>query len=261
MKNGYDMYIGDVRMPVTPPEIRMSINNQNRTITLINEGEVNLLKSPALTDISFTILIPQVNYSFAKQNMFVVNKSTGESSPVLIPASYYLDLFAYLKIEKIPFRWIVSRCLPNGKLLFDTNMKVSLEDYKVKESAKQGFDLEIEVSLKQYKPYTLKTISLTTPSPTAPVIVREDRDEDIPVKQLPSVGGSSGGGGGGGGSGKKKKPSSSSAGTVGALAGAVISVGIGLIAGLIVGSAKKTSASAKKTITKPSAAKKAIYLK
>lgn len=253
--NGYDMYMGNVLMPVTPSEIRLSINNQNQTITLINEGEVNLLKSAALTDVSFTLLIPQVRYPFARQTQLAINRSTGESFSALTPASFYLDLFAYLKVEKMPFRWIVSRCLPNGKLLFDTNMKVSLESYKIKEDAKQGFDLEVEIFLKQYKPYHLKTITLNTPSPTAPVIVREDRDEDIPMKQSPSVGGS----GGGGGSGKKKK-SSNIAAHVGAVA-AVVGATVAGIAGIIVASSKKTTPTAKKTIVKPSAAKKAMYQK
>ena len=243
--NGYDMYMGNVRMPVTPSEIKMSVNNQNTTITLINEGEVNLLKSPALTDIQFTLLIPQVTYPFANQTLTYTNKSTMETHTVLIPASYYLDLFDYLKSNRIPFRWIVSRYMPNKKKLFDTNIKVSLEDYTVKESAKQGFDLEVDISLKQYKPYSLKTITTTTPSPTAPVIVREDRDEDIPVKQSPAVGVDEGGGGGGG---SKKKKTNTSGIVAAAVIGAVVGGIIGVVAGLLIGSSSKSKSTSAKSL-------------
>ena len=199
------MYMGNVLMPVTPSQIKMKINSQNQTVTLMNDGEVNLLKSPGLTDVSFTLLIPQVKYPFAKQNLIAVNRTTGETVTALIPASFYLDLFQELKVNKTPFQWIVSRYLPKGKLLFDTNMKVTLEDYQINEDVRQGFDLEIDVQLKQYKPYGVKTIVLDTPSATAPVIVREDRDETIPIKTTSSGSSSSGGGGGGGGSSKEKK--------------------------------------------------------
>lgn len=187
----YDLYLGKMLMPVTPSKIQMAIDNQNKTITLINDGEINLLKTAGLTTIKFTLLIPQVSYPFARY---------GGSG--FISAETYLNYFEQLKTAKEPFQFIVSRCLPTGKLLFDTNITVSLEDYTITEEAKNGFDLEVSISLKQYKHFATKTISVEIPSPTAPIIVNENRP--IIWNPTPSTSSSSSGGGSsGGGSGKK----------------------------------------------------------
>lgn len=192
----YDLYLGKMLMPITPSKISMAINNQNKTINLINDGELNLLKSAGLTDVQFTLLIPQVSYPFARY---------GDGG--FVGASMYLDYFEQLKQAKQPFQFILSRCMPTGKALFDTNMTVSLEDYTITEEAKNGFDLQVAISLKQYKHYATKTISVEIPSPTAPIIVNEDRP--IIWNPTPSTSsGSSGGGSSGGGSSKKTSGSS-----------------------------------------------------
>jgi hypothetical protein len=187
----YDLYLGKMLMPITPSKISMAINNQNKTINLINDGELNLLKSAGLTDVQFTLLIPQVSYPFARY---------GDGK--FVGASTYLDYFEQLKQAKAPFQFILSRCMPTGKALFDTNMTVSLEDYTITEEAKNGFDLQVAISLKQYKHYATKTISVEIPSPTAPIIVNEDR----PIIWNPTLSTSSGSSGGG----SSKKTSGSS---------------------------------------------------
>lgn len=187
----YDLYLGKMLMPITPSKISMAINNQNKTINLINDGELNLLKSAGLTDVQFTLLIPQVSYPFARY---------GDGK--FVGASTYLDYFEQLKQAKAPFQFILSRCMPTGKALFDTNMTVSLEDYTITEEAKNGFDLQVAISLKQYKHYATKTISVEIPSPTAPIIVNEDR----PIIWNPTPSTSSGSSGGG----SSKKTSGSS---------------------------------------------------
>lgn len=181
----YDLYLGKMLMPITPSKIQMAIDNQNKTITLINDGEINLLKAAGLTTIKFTLLIPQVSYPFARYG--------GNG---FIGAENYLNYFEQLKTAKEPFQFIVSRCLPTGKLLFDTNITVSLEDYTITEEAKNGFDLEVSVTLKQYKHFATKTISVEIPSPTAPIIVNENRP--IIWNPTPSTSSSSGGGDSGG---------------------------------------------------------------
>ena len=55
-----------VQFPIAPSELSIGVKGRNETIDLMNEGEVNLLKSPGLTEISFKVLIPQVGkYPFA----------------------------------------------------------------------------------------------------------------------------------------------------------------------------------------------------
>ena len=147
-KNGYDFYLKKCLLPIAPEKLQVKINNANDTLTLINEGEINILKTPELTDIEFECRIPQVKYPFATY------KSGFKG------ASYFLDYFESLKVDKKPFQFIVSRTMPNGKVLFSTNMKVSMEDYKITEQAKDGFDLTVKIKLKQYREYGTKTVNI-----------------------------------------------------------------------------------------------------
>lgn len=49
---------------------------------------------------------------------------------------------------------------PGGEKLLNTNMKVSLEDYKISEDAKNGFDFKVKFNLKQYRDYGTKTVNI-----------------------------------------------------------------------------------------------------
>jgi hypothetical protein len=50
---GYDFYLDKCLLPVAPSKLSLNINNANKTLTLINEGEINTLKKAELTDIEF----------------------------------------------------------------------------------------------------------------------------------------------------------------------------------------------------------------
>ena len=148
-KSGYDFYMKKCLLPIAPPKLTVKINNANETVTLINEGEINILKKAELTDIEFECRIPQEKYPFA------VYKSGFKG------ADYFLDYFESLKTSKKPFQFIVCRKRPTGKRLFDTNIKVSMEDYKITEDAKNGFDILVKIKLKQWRDYGTKTVNIT----------------------------------------------------------------------------------------------------
>lgn len=135
-------------MPVTPDKIQIKINNANKTVKLINEGEINILKNAGLTDIEFECEIPQV------QQPYAVYKSGFKG------AGYFFDIFEELKTGKKPFQFIVCRNTPAGKKLLNTNIKVSLEDYKITEDAKNGFDFKVKFNLKQWRDYGAKTVNI-----------------------------------------------------------------------------------------------------
>ncbi len=148
-KSGYDFYLNKCLLPVAPPKLTVKINNANKTVTLINEGQINLLKKAELTDLEFECRIPQEPYPFA------VYKSGFKG------ADYFLDYFEKLKMNQKPFQFIVCRTKPTGKRLFDTNIKVSMEDYKITEDAKEGFDLMVDIKLKQWRDYGTKTVNIS----------------------------------------------------------------------------------------------------
>ena len=148
MAKGYSIFLNDVQYPIVPESIETTINNQNETINLINDDEVNVLRKAGLTDFTFDLILPQVRYPFAQY------------PDGFHKAAYYLDKIEKLKTSKKPFIYILTRSTPSGELLFDTNMKVSLEDYTIKEDASNGFDIIVTINLKQYKSYSTKILSL-----------------------------------------------------------------------------------------------------
>ncbi|MGN1481454.1 LysM peptidoglycan-binding domain-containing protein [Porcipelethomonas sp.] len=151
-KGRYDFYLSNCLLPIPPSEMQVKINNANKKVTLIDQGEINILKTAELTDIEFECIIPQVKYPFAA---YKVGSRTSFQ-----PAKYFLNYFEGLKKIRRPFQFIVSRTLPNGKVLFSTNMKVSMEDYEITEKAENGFDLTVKIKLKQYRNYGTKTIKV-----------------------------------------------------------------------------------------------------
>lgn len=146
----YFFYLGKLLLPVTPEKLQLKIKNNNKTMQLINFSEINILKSAGLTEITFDALLPNTKYPFATYK------------DGFQKASYYLEELEKLKIDMKPFQFIVTRRKPTGEVIYDTNMKVSLEDYTILEQASLGFDNKVSIKLKQYKDYSTKTIKLTT---------------------------------------------------------------------------------------------------
>ena len=90
-----------------------------------------------------------------------------------------MSTFEKLMTERTPFQFIVSRVSPSGRLLYDTNMKVSLENYTVTEDATKGPDVTVSITLKQYIDYATKTVTVTKPATTEskPTIKEEKKRE------------------------------------------------------------------------------------
>ena len=62
----YSFYFGSLLLPVTPQKLTTKIKGNNKTLTLVNEGDINFLRSPGLTEISFDVVLPMLGqYSFA----------------------------------------------------------------------------------------------------------------------------------------------------------------------------------------------------
>ena len=147
-RGGYDVYLGKCLLPVTPEKITIKINGKNKTVNLMNDGEINILKRAGLAEVEFEAEIPQVKHPYA------VYKSGFKD------AGYFLDIFESYKTRRKPFQYIVCRRTPIGKRLLNTNMKVSLEEYKITEDAKNGFDFKVSFKLKQYREYGTKTVNI-----------------------------------------------------------------------------------------------------
>ena len=137
----YRVYLFGEQMPQEPAKLTLKIKNKNVTCDLLNGDTINFLKAPGLTDISLSLCFP----------MF------GNKKP-----DYFLGLFEKFKVKKKPTQFIVTRTSPNDQLLFDSNIKVSVEDYKIVEDHKKGLDTVVDVSLQQYKDYGTRTVEVKT---------------------------------------------------------------------------------------------------
>lgn len=152
----YSIFLDGWRFPVTPSKLDVKIKGKNKTLTLVNDGEINFLKTPGLTEIdNLEAVFPTLAaYPFAVY--------TGGFQP----PEYFLTKLETLMTSKKPAQFIVSRVSPAGKLLFGTNMKVSVEDYTIQENASDGLDVTVSIKLKQYRDYATKTIRIETkPAP------------------------------------------------------------------------------------------------
>ena len=142
----YSFYLDRILLPVAPSKLSIGFKSHNKTLNLMNDGEINILKDPGLLDISFDVLIPNTKYPF----------SIYESGFEL--ADKYIEKINKLKTDKKPFQFIVTRTKPDGIPIFNTNIKVSLEEYEMSEDAEEGFDIMLSIKLKQYKAYSTKIV-------------------------------------------------------------------------------------------------------
>ncbi len=154
----YACYLGGVELP-TPAKLTVKIKSKNKTLILLNEGEINFLRTPGLSEIVLPLTLPML---------------TGSRSP-----DYYLGVLERLKTSKAPTQFILVRVSPDGRTLYDTNMRVSVEDYNIVEDAKEGLDVSVDVNLKQWRSYGTKTVKVEQPAENTQVqtvSVEKERD-------------------------------------------------------------------------------------
>lgn len=160
----YSFFIDGMELPIAPQKLTVKIKGNNKTLTLINEGDINFLRAPGLTEITFDAVLPMLGqYSFAN----------GYRRP-----DSYLNKLESLMTGKKPFRFLVSRVSPSGRLLYDTNMKVSLENYTVTEDATKGPDVTVSITLKQYISYSTKTVTVVKPKPEKKPVVQQKKKRE-----------------------------------------------------------------------------------
>ena len=168
---GYEFYFKDgsdvLTFPITPSELTIKVGSNNKVVTLINEGDINILKSPSLVEVTFEARFPMRKYPYSRNYSDFKN---------------YHDKFKELKEDKKSFRFIVARTTPNGKRTWDTNLLMALEEYELKESADEGDDVIISFKLKQFKEYGVKTVKIVSAKPDTTSTSNKSRNNDNKTK-------------------------------------------------------------------------------
>ena len=164
---GYNFYFKDgsdvLTFPITPGELSIKVGSNNKVVTLINEGDINILKSPSLIEVEFDARFPMRKYPYSRD-----------------PGDFqaYYDKFKELKEDKKSFRFIIARTTPGGKRTWDTNLLMALEEFEFNESADEGDDVIIAFKLKQYKEYGVKVIKTTASKPNTTSTSNKPRSTD-----------------------------------------------------------------------------------
>lgn len=168
----YDFYIDSVLIPVSPESIKVKYGNMNKSYDLANGGEVNIVKDMGLRTISFDVVIPAFKYPYTR---YQDNKFK--------PIGYFLDFFTKLKEEKKVFQLIISRQETNPNL-FNSNMKVCLEEFSYEENAEDGQDIKCSFEFKEYVEVNTKKIEKIESNSILP---NSPQAQDYIAKNTPTV--------------------------------------------------------------------------
>ena len=168
----YEVYIDDMLLPLPPQKIPIKYPGQNKTVTLINGEEVNLVRPPRLAEISIDVIIPQMDYPSAVWDGSIDG------------AEDFLERLSELKESGDPFEFIVIRDGPGRNNFFDTNIDVTLEDYKVSDDVKEGFDLVVNLNMKEYRNYGTKIMNFViVPEQPVPVATQPEPERQAETPQ------------------------------------------------------------------------------
>lgn len=141
----YQFYIGPVLLPVTPGALTVDIAGNNQVVTLINDGEINILHDPKLKEAAFDVLLPTRagKYPFASYSM------DGRE------AVAFCKYFEGLMVRKIPFPFIVANIQPGSQIPAGyVYFLAALESFSQKEDATSGLDVIASLKLRQYREYS-----------------------------------------------------------------------------------------------------------
>lgn len=128
-----------ILLPVAPSEMITKVEGESEKIELVDIGEGSILKDIGLRRISFTVLLPTVQYSFV------------QTEGVFQQPIFFLNQFRQYKMSKKPVSLIVFRKLADGTELFSGNMDVSFEKYTVLERGGEQGDFWVEINVKEYR--------------------------------------------------------------------------------------------------------------
>lgn len=127
------------RLPVNPGEIEVMEGGNGKVYEVAGLGEINVIKSPKLTEITLESFFPATKYPF------VVGSFLREPE-------WYVHLINEWRETKRPIRFVFT----GGAV--DINMAVSIEKFDWKEVAGEEGDIQYKLSLKRYEFYAAKKV-------------------------------------------------------------------------------------------------------
>ena len=172
----YQFILDKVKLPLAPQSLKMSIDDKDETVDLMNGEVLTILNSPGLTEFEFEFVLPASPIG-----------STVSASSFHDP-DYYLSKLESLKLSKKPFTFKVIRTIgTNDKVvrnLKETVMTVSIMDYDVTEDAgNYGFGKKVNIRLREYHQYTTKKITVKVEEGQGNIYYDETVEREVEYKQ------------------------------------------------------------------------------
>ena len=122
-----------MELPFTPQEYTVSMGSNNKTIELINGGEVNLIKSPKLTEYSFEF------------ELATIGEKSEKTKPIL-------DMIENAKMTKKILIFNILRQNAN-QTSFPLENRCSIEDFEISEIGEKFGRMKCSIKLKLFRPY------------------------------------------------------------------------------------------------------------
>ncbi|MDP9700614.1 LysM peptidoglycan-binding domain-containing protein [Paenibacillus polysaccharolyticus] len=135
--------------PVIPESIEFSDAGDGSTFNVSRLGEINVIKSPKLREVSFSGIFPAdyspYHYKYDVKDPKVKNEFYRD------PYEYVKDIIRWMQTGR-PVRLIFS------SERYTVNMAVSIESFDWKETAGTVGDVQYDIKLKQYVFYAAKKV-------------------------------------------------------------------------------------------------------
>jgi nucleoid-associated protein YgaU len=139
----FNNYSDSFLIPINPESMEIKEGGQGKTYTVASLGEINVIKSPRLTEISFSSTFPAQRYPF------VVVKESERLAP-----ERYLEKINAWRESKRPIRFHAVSST------YVIDMPMSIENFEWKEVAGSPGDIEYQLALKKHVFYAAKKVAI-----------------------------------------------------------------------------------------------------
>jgi len=131
-----------VQLPVNPTKLNIQTPSGNAAINVVNLGDVNILKTPGLQNLSIESFIPTTNSGAYVQ----------KGVQILAP-EFYRDFFQAVKRQKEPVNFVVTG--------LGVNLQMSVEDFEYW-WVESDPDMHFKVNLKEYRNHAAKILAASS---------------------------------------------------------------------------------------------------
>ncbi len=151
----YLFYLGGLLLPVAPEKVVWKTEGQNRQFQLVNMEQCSKINPMQLTKIQFQTVFPGMKTPFYSQD--------GQMEE---PFFLLEQLKVMAEAQKAVLFQVVRDHLPYERSRQVTQLMVTIEQFTVTEEAAHGYDLVVDLMLREYKEAKTMRTALSTETKT-----------------------------------------------------------------------------------------------